>query len=346
MTRSLSLRSSKQRSCNSAAPSTRCRSGVVLADPDRRDRVDNRRGRARYHGHAAVLVEKPSSGTCAEPSWPRQRADRRVHRAAAHGAGHPCDPARGWRRARHDRRRQRAGAARRRAHRLRRQHQPRAEDPGRRARRCWPRRWPTRTTRRSSAGWPSRMIDEAHRVARMIDDLLELSRIELGGQRARARRRRARRRRGRRRVRRPPPSSAAIKVAVDDATAISRRRRPSAAGVGGRQPARERRQVLRRRLAASSRRSRTRRRHGSRSIVADHGIGIPARDHRPHLRALLPRRPGPQPRHRRHRARPVDRAPCGHEPRRRGHGRVPRGRGLHVHAPVPDSRPRHSRGDQ
>ena len=34
---------------------------------------------------------------------------------------------------------------------------------------------------------------------------------------------------------------------------------------------------------------------GATIVVTDHGIGIPARDHGPHLRALLPRRPGPQP---------------------------------------------------
>ena len=41
--------------------------------------------------------------------------------------------------------------------------------------------------------------------------------------------------------------------------------------------------------------------------VVDQGIGIPAGRDRPDLRALLPRRPGPAPFHRRHRARPLDR---------------------------------------
>ena len=66
---------------------------------------------------------------------------------------------------------------------------------------------------------------------------------------------------------------------------------------------------------------------------------------RAHLRALLPGRPGPQPRDRRHRARPRDRAPRRHQPRRRGAGHVPGGRGLDVHAcasppgPVPSASP-------
>ena len=54
-----------------------------------------------------------------------------------------------------DRGRHRAPPPRGRAPRLRRQHQPRAEDAGRRARHCWPRRCWTRTTPPSPTGWPS-----------------------------------------------------------------------------------------------------------------------------------------------------------------------------------------------
>ena len=82
----------------------------------------------------------------------------------------------------HHRGRQRAGPPRRRAHRLRRQHQPRAEDAGRRARRAG-----RDARRRGRAGgrraaWPTRWSTRPTAWRRTIDDLLELSRIELGGQ--------------------------------------------------------------------------------------------------------------------------------------------------------------------
>ena len=66
--------------------------------------------------------------------------------------------------------------------------------------------------------------------------------------------------------------------------------------------------------------------------------GHPRPRPRAHLRALLPGRPGPQPRDRRHRARAGDRAPRRQQPRRRVPRRVPRGRGLAVH-PVAPGRP-------
>ena len=50
------------------------------------------------------------------------------------------------------------------------------------------------------------------------------------------------------------------------------------------------------------------------------------------LRALLPGRPGPQPHDRRHRPRPGHRPPRRHQPRGRGARRVPPGRGLDLHA--------------
>src|SRR5262249_18713965 len=51
---------------------------------------------------------------------------------------------------------------------------------------------------------------------------------------------------------------------------------------------------------------------------------------RTHLRTLLPRRPGPQPRHRRHRTGPVDRAPRRARTRRRHHRGVGGRAGLHL----------------
>ena len=55
--------------------------------------------------------------------------------------------------------------------------------------------------------------------------------------------------------------------------------------------------------------------------VQDHGIGIPRARPRAGVRALLPGRPGPQPRDRRHRPRSRHRAPRRQQPRRRGQGR-------------------------
>ena len=66
--------------------------------------------------------------------------------------------------------------------------------------------------------------------------------------------------------------------------------------------------------------------------VQDHGVGIPGPRPRPHLRALLPRRPRAQPRHGRHRARPFDRAARGQQPSGLGRRRVARGRRFYVYA--------------
>ena len=147
-----------------AAPRPRRAADRCGARPIQRARPGSRTSRrARYHGHAAVLVEEAVERHVRRAvRGERQRPDRRVHRAAAHRAGHACDPARRWRRAGHRRRCQRTGPPRCRAHRLRRQHQPRVEDPGRRARRAGrgagrhrrsrspldgsPRRWSARRT--------------------------------------------------------------------------------------------------------------------------------------------------------------------------------------------------------
>ena len=179
------------------------------------------------------------------------------------------------------------------------------------------------------------MIDESHRVSRTIDDLLELSRIELGEEpvrdvvdvadvvegaveRARPHGRGAPDRRSR-------CSSAAGRRA--------RARRPPPAGVGARQPRRERRQVQRvglGRAGAGARRGRMGRADGRRPRDRHPGPGP-----RPHLRALLPRRQGPRPRHRRDRARAGDRAPRRHQPQGRGAGVVAGGRGVDVRAAHP-----------
>ena len=181
----------------------------------------------------------------------------------------------------------------------------------------------------------ARMIDEAHRVSRTIDDLLELSRIELGEEPVRDVVDVARRRRGRRRARRarwPRPARSTIEV-LERRRRRPRARRPPPARVGARQPRRERRQVQRGRVVgagAGARRGRVGRADGRRPRHRHPGPGP-----RPDLRALLPRRQGPQPRHRRHRARAGDRAPRRHQPPRRGAGVVAGGRGLDVRAAHP-----------
>ena len=64
---------------------------------------------------------------------------------------------------------------------------------------------------------------------------------------------------------------------------------------------------------------------GARRGAAGAGPRASASPGRPraHLRALLPGRPGPQPRHRRHRARPGHRPPRGHQPRTARYGSSP-----------------------
>ena len=64
---------------------------------------------------------------------------------------------------------------------------------------------------------------------------------------------------------------------------------------------------------------------------------------RAHLRALLPRGPGPLPRHRRHRPRPVHRQARGRLARRGGHRVERRGTGLHLHPAAPRGRARPDR---
>ena len=216
----------------------------------------------------------------------------------------------GARRPRGDRRRHRAAPPRGRAPRLRGQHQPRAEDARRGARpagrdaprrgrpgrvpAAWPSGWSARpsgsaapsTTCSSSAGSrPSEVrLRDAVPVHLVIAEAVE-------------------------RVR-PAAEQQGIAIEVDRAAAAAvGARRPPPARVGHLQPARQRREVLRPRLGRE-----VRARTDGRWIDL---VGRRPRDRHPaprpraDLRALLPGRSGPQPRDRRHRARP------GHRPPRR-----------------------------
>ena len=168
-----------------------------------------------------------------------------------------------------------------------------------------------------------RMLHEAHRVGRTIDDLLELSRIEaeephptepvpvhLVVAEAVERVRSAAEQRGTRRSRSPSRRRtvtvlgdrrqlvSAVHNLLDNATKYCEPGSPI--------------EVVAR-VAA-----------GRVEIdVRDHGVGHPDARPRAHLRALLPRRPGPQPGDRRHRARPRHRPPRRRQPRRRRAGSRP-----------------------
>ena len=80
----------------------------------------------------------------------------------------------------------------------------------------------------------------------------------------------------------------------------------------------------------------------SRSRSSTRASASPSERDRPDLRALLPRRPGAPPLHRRHRPRPVDRQARRRHPRWRRAGVVGRGPGLDVH-PDPAARPNGTR---
>ena len=80
-------------------------------------------------------------------------------------------------------------------------------------------------------------------------------------------------------------------------------------------------------------------RHRPSTSASPTGHRHPGPRARPDLRALLPRRPGAAPLHRRHRPRPLDRQARRRLPRRRGTGLVGRGPGLDVHPdPAPQAR--------
>ena len=179
-----------------------------------------------------------------------------------------------------------------------------------------------------------RLAKEAERLGRIVDDLLDLSLIETQDAATR--------------------EVLDVDALVDEA---ADRLRPSAmvAGIGlagrttaatgarvecdrrqvverARQPARQRGEVLGdgqggRRSSTEHARATT-----SSSRCATHGIGVPEPRPRTHLRALLPGRPGPEPRHRRHGAGAGDRAPRRAGARWRGRGGVGRGPRLDVPA--------------
>ena len=159
--------------------------GVVICDESGEVVFRNRRSPRRSPPPAtARRSSAPPSTSCSADALDglRRPAHPRPVRSAPADAGAHQLPARRRpphrRRRRGHRRHHRAPPARGGAPRLRRQHQPRAQDPGRRARPAGRDASPTRTTPRSPAAWPSGCCYEAIRVGRTIDDLLELSRIE------------------------------------------------------------------------------------------------------------------------------------------------------------------------
>ncbi len=178
-----------------------------------------------------------------------------------------------------------------------------------------------------------RVAAEAERLGRIIDDLLDLSRIEANesprremvpltvivGQAVE--------------LLRPVAASSDVRLEVDDPPrhlAVPGDRRDLVSAVSN---------LVDNAIKYSERGSLVQVR-----VSADNDVGgdrghRPGRGHpgaRPgaHLRALLPGRPGPVPLDGRHRAGPVDRPPRRRQPFRVGAGRVPGGRRVDVH-PAP-----------
>ena len=219
------------------------------------------------------------------------------------------------------------------------QHQPRTEDARRRGR--GPRRGADRRDDPEVVQrLADRLVEEAHRAvahdrrpARAVADRVGERPVR------RSRRRSTRRARARRpRAGRSPSGRGiadhgariAATACTSSATGASSSRR-----VGNLR--RERGQVQRRRRSSCQVRTRVDgrwRRVDGRRPRHRH----PGPRPRPDLRAVLPRRPGAQPRDRRHRARPLDRAPRRDEPRRRGARVVAGGRRIDVRAPHPGRR--------
>ena len=271
--RARSTRSRRASWCSTTPASIVYRNDVAAGLPRRPARRGAGRGGHRRAGRGGADGRQRRSAPHGRPvrAAPPDARARRPSRSQEDGA-----PAR---RARGHRRRHRPAPARGGAPRLRRQHQPRAEDAGRRARRCWPRRSLAEDDPAVAQRLAERMLAEAFRVGRTIDDLLELSRIEADEE--------ARRddgagapghRRGRRRVR--PGGRAA---GASPSRSRSRRRGSTVAG--------DRRQLvsaiynlLENAVKYSddgldaSRCGRAPTAAGSTSRCEDHGIGIPRRD--------------------------------------------------------------------
>ncbi len=160
----------------------------------------------------------------------------------------------------------------------------------------------------------SRLANEAFRVGRTIDDLLELSRLEAAAGGLRDDRVEVARFVGEAVERvRPGAEQRGIEIESGDIAAQPvRRGRAASARLGRGQPGRQRREVQRGRLdrvGPGPHRRRLGRRGGPRP-----GHRHPPARPRAHLRALLPGRPGAQPRDRRHRPGPRHRPPRGLQP--------------------------------
>ena len=185
-----------------------------------------------------------------------------------------------------------------------------------------------------------RMLTESDRLTRLVQQIIELSRLQdddpLDAPVPCRRRRRGRGRgRHQRDRRRRPAASRSSPAAVRGLRCFGNEEQVTRRG---RQPGRQRGRLLRRRLDGAGL-DQGRRASMVEISVVDQGIGIPPRRARPHLRALLPRRPGPPPLHRRHRSRPVHRQARRGHPRRRRPRVVGRGPGLHVHPHPAPPRP-------
>ena len=157
----------------------------------------------------------------------------------------------------------------------------------------------TRTTRHVVRRVAERMVAEAHRVGRTIDDLLELSRIELGAERSRRARARRRGDRGGGVERVTELADARADHDLDGASrAPTGGSRVSAIGASS---CRRSATWSRTRSSTASRARRSRCARAPRSTMGRDQRRRPGRRHpaarpRPRLRALLPRRPGAQPR--------------------------------------------------
>ena len=288
------------------------------------------RAGARQHRPAARAA-RPHRAGATRRADPRERhrharARRRVHPHADRAGGAARSPAgAGARRGPHPRAPRRGSAPR-----LRGQRQPRAQDPGRRDPPAC--RGRHRRGRRPGGRAALRRAD-AHRErpalqARAADHRA----VPAAGPRpARAARHGRPRRRGRDRRRHQRHGGG---------RQADHRRVPRRAGPGGlrvpgadrrrdQQPRRQRGRLLQRGLARG--RHDQVRGHPRPDLGGRPGHRHPGRRHRPHLRALLPRRPRAPPLDGRHRPRPLDRQARRGHPRRRHRRVVGAGTGLDLH---------------